>query len=163
MGKQVRVEAQVVVDDLSDAGKMVIEAAKRQSKLLNNSLSPKDGKIHVDLWEGYDFPSDDMLSVRLVSTISWRERCLRYGMPGLSKSDISHMGEYGAPIPTDEYLDRVEAACDEPNPLRQDRCFEVTRESAEAYVQGKKTGAEVINQLGEEIQQFCDEWEFKFS
>ena len=161
MGKQLRVDALVLVNELSDAGKMVIEAAKSQSELLNNSLAPKNGKINLDLWEGFDFPSDDMLIVRLTSTISWRERCVRYGFPGLSKSDISHMGEYGLPIPTEEFMDRMETACDDPNCLRQDHYFEVSRESAEAYVQGKITGAEVINELGEEVIQFCDKWKFE--
>lgn len=78
----------------------------------------------------------------------------------MSKSDTSHIGQYGFPIPTEEYLDAIEDAWDEPNCLRDDRIFDVSRKSAQDYLLGNMTGAEIINQFGEEIRQFCEEGQF---
>jgi hypothetical protein len=157
------IHAEVIVSELSDAGKRVIEAAKRQSDCLNLWLTPKNGKMTADIWEDSDDYSDDLLVVNIVSKLSWRERNLQYGMEGLEKPNISHMGKYGFPIPTEEYLNTMENMYDDPRTLCQDRKLYIHRESAEAYLEGKLTGAEVINQFGEEVQRFCEEYQFELA
>lgn len=159
MGKHHVVNAVVIMSELTDGAKIVL----RQS-LLNRSFSPKDGKITVDIWEGRDDPSDDVLMVRVVSKISWRERILRYGTNDLlQESDISHMGQYGLPIPTEEWLNNMEIMYDDFVAQMAYQLFFVTHEAAEAYVQGKMTGAQVINQFAEKVQRFCDEAQYEIA
>jgi hypothetical protein len=161
MTKYEYVEVEVVISELTNAGHMVIEAARRRSGWRKSLLVPTNGKIEINIWEDGDEPSDDVLAVRVVSKLTWRERSLRYGIAGLNKSEISHMGRYGFPIPTEEYLDQMEEAWDDGSLARpMTQLLFITRKSAEAYIQGKMTGAEVINQFGEEIQQFCEEGQF---
>ena len=155
--------ADVVESELSDAGREVIEAAKRQSWLYRSLFVPKDGKFGVFLWD--ECPdSSDVLNVKVVSTISFRERCLKYGHDGVivdMHRFFSHMGEHGHPIPTEEFI-RIQERIQGSRMRPDTRSFSVSSDLIDKYWQGKITGAEVINRFSEEVRQFCSEgqWEF---
>lgn len=209
MEKSELINAEIDISEISEisiAGKMAIQAAKRQSMLKGymfskavthshiqryfaniwqwvrcktlvlcqnwtnhtvsrkDSFSPNNGKITVRIGEAGDEPSDDVLMVKLVSKISWRERSLKYGMNGLNESDMSGiMSTNGLPIPTKEYLDKMEARLDDTASYDKYREIFVSHESAKLYLLGKMSGAMVINQLGERIQYFCDECQFEIA
>jgi hypothetical protein len=52
------VETEVVINELSDDGKQVIEAARCQSHLLSDGLTPRNAQRMVDIWEAGDDPSE---------------------------------------------------------------------------------------------------------
>lgn len=155
--------AEVQVSELSDFGIKVIESAKRRLALRNNSLFPKDGKITVNLWQDSGYYQSDMLGAGAVSKLSWARRAAKYGSSGLYQSTFSHMGNYGLPIPTKDHLNDMSCFLDRQINCPDFRMFTVSHKSAEAYVQGRITAAEVINKMGEEIQQFCSERQYRFS
>jgi hypothetical protein len=74
MNKSGYVIAEILESELTEAGQMVVEAARRQSNWLKSLLVPENGRLRINIWEASDWPSDDMLVVKLASTLSWRER-----------------------------------------------------------------------------------------
>ena len=151
--------ADVDMAEISDAGKMVISAASEQQ--FHNPFSPVNGKISVFLRKAGVYEEEGALMVNVVSKLTWRERNLKYGRQGLNKSKISCFHKYGCPTPVVDYLNIVEKELGIFS-LAIKYVF-VSREDIESFIQGKITGANLINQFGEKIQRFFEEEHFKIA
>jgi hypothetical protein len=136
------VGAEVVISELSEAGKKVLETAIRRFLPSGISLAELKGTVNIPLWESAFDPSDDVLAVEVVSKLSKRERASRVGIDSLRKVENFH-----------EIKDF----------LLNKKIFSISRNSAEAYLEGRMTGAEVINQLGEDVQRFCEAGQFELA
>lgn len=166
MGDSKYVNAKVVMSELSYEGKQVIKAVRRQSDCLKSLLSPKNGVMKVNIWEaGHHSITPDVFAVKVVSELNVRERCRRYGMDGLKKSELVYGNEYnyeyGLPIPSKEDMDKLEKEWGDLTTKYADRTYFVPRKLADSYLQGKLTGAEAINYFSENVLLSCERGHWK--
>jgi hypothetical protein len=155
------VDMRVVVSELSEQGKLLIDAAKLQSPTQETLLTPVNGELTVKVWESGESPSESVFSVRLLSKLLWRERSLRYGMEWLPREDFSQWSEFGGCVPTEACLVRMEAENRELVSPWKEINLRIPRFLVEEYLLGTMTGAEVLNKFWETVHRYCKDGEME--
>lgn len=140
--------------ELDDSGRILLDACRQQSSHLNAILSPREGVIHVDVWDPQD--TDDVVVVRVQSSIKWGERMRQFGVSGLDRSnwDGKSVGPQGDPIPSEEYIASVERAY-EGTMDKVVRLWEVPHDIIRQVRRGELNGAAAFNAIGLELVTFC--------
>ena len=174
------VTATIRVGELDEAGRWLLDALRRQSEHLATILAERRGVIHADLWDNDSLGSDDTISVRVRSRLTWSERARRFGIAGLMGSSIrtragktyredsygrtriprdeAMVGPQGDPIPTEQYIaECVRGYGDEPVTSR----WEVPPSITSGVASGDLSGAQGINQAAAELRRWCEEGEYQ--
>lgn len=138
---------------INENARMLLAAVREQNRLM---VWENENTTSVVISDTED--SDDVLSIMVDDQLTWSERARKFGLSGLDPVNRSgEFGPQGAPIPNEEYLQRVAAAFgDEKNP----RHFDVPDRIVRAVKAGKISGLEAINQIGDDFARFINDGEF---
>lgn len=151
------------LNELNNHGRDLLTAVTQQSAHLAAILAPRGGIIYAEIYDRRD--SDDVVRVRVESSLTWAERARKHGVEGLDGSQVAR-DESGAPIrrgsawlPTDEHIESVERFF-EGMLDNQTTWFEVPSTTVSAVRSGKMEGAEAWNAIGAALADYCQEGDF---
>lgn len=156
--------------ELSEAGKLFINAAKSQSELLSAILSPdKNGEIEATLWDNDELGLDDTITIIVQSEITRAERMRIYGVMAVDESNAERdedgnltfrKGPEGDFIPSEEYIANIDKFFDD-SPYEPDHRWEVPSWIIRDIRKGQLVGVEAINLIGGELIKYLENGQFK--
>lgn len=153
---------------LNKDGRFLIDAASRQSSLLKAAHTPKDDHIIVQIWDNDRLGSDDTLSIIVRSTISFSDRCRKYGISGLDVSQAERdeagqltwrRGPDGFLIPSESYITALVKVYGDD--FQESRRWAVPRDVCYKVRKALITGTEAINWAGEAFRQWLQDGQFE--
>lgn len=166
-------------DALSTRAAELLRRARLQNEHLELITRPDDeGKVELDVIDYDSLGSDDTFSVRVKSKLSYKERCLKYGIAGMEprnaqKDENGHPKRgrgVGSFIPTEEYVDRIiqvygdnKSGSDDPMYRKTEHAWSLRDASDKAFgliKGGKVTGNEAFELLAQECQEWCESGEW---
>lgn len=164
-------------DELSTRATELLRRVRLQSEHMELVLRPdENGLITVDVIDYDSLGSDDTFRVRVKSKLSYKERCLKYGIAGMEphraqkdENGLAKRGRgVGSYIPTEEYIDRIIAAyadSNQPEPMHHANEHTWTlRDADEKWFGlirgGKIVGSEAFERIAQECQDWCENGEW---
>ena len=149
----------VRVADLNDDGAFFLDTCRRQSVHLAAILDERDGRVVVAVADSNALGSDDVPSVRVISNLTLRERALTYGMENLTTAQSTGARGIAAPIPTNEYLERLGRAYGDLD-RRDVRTWVLPHGEVSARRCARLDGATIVNGLGAALRAWCVRGQF---
>ncbi|MEO8286565.1 MAG: hypothetical protein ABI670_09035 [Chloroflexota bacterium] len=160
------VRVRVLESDLTDAGRMLLDAARRQSWLFEAALTPRQGVVRVQLsctgnqYLDNECDCDDTFRVRVDDLLTWSERARLFGMDGMSRDRWSGKMALRGPIPTEAYIEDV-VRMSGGDHKGHGTSWRVPFAIVAQVQRGTLQGADAINAAAEELREYCETGYFR--